>query len=193
MALFKECTECERPSNNKFFNCPPRMDDGRHFTDYRPRCTQQFQDKISKKIMSSYEQRMFLTANADDLIKLNARNAYMMNRCGACVEPYDQGTMVPDLESQQCNSRTCSFGVNDPYGLGLGRKYYTEDVDQQFKKRFIEEKEKEQKYFRETAQCCGTKQDDIQYFPIDGDVKGDMPRPAVPSGGTPLTGGDMRM
>ena len=23
-------------SNNKYFDCPPRMDDARHFTDYRP-------------------------------------------------------------------------------------------------------------------------------------------------------------
>lgn len=193
MASFKDCAECERPSNNKFFNCPPRMSDGRHFTDYRPRCTQQFQDKISNKLMSSYEQRMYLTANADELIQVNARNAYMTNRCGPCVEPYDQGTMVPHLEEQVCNARTCSFGVNDPYGLGLGRKYYTEDVDQTFKKRFIEEKEKETKYFKESAQCCGTTVDDIQYYPIDGNVDASFPRPAMPSGGSPLSGGDLLM
>ena len=29
---------CYRTSNNKFFNAPPRMADGRHFTDYRPSC-----------------------------------------------------------------------------------------------------------------------------------------------------------
>ena len=27
---------CNKTSNNKFFGCPARMDDGRHFTDYRP-------------------------------------------------------------------------------------------------------------------------------------------------------------
>ena len=26
------------PSNNKYFDCPPRMSDGRNFTDYRPSC-----------------------------------------------------------------------------------------------------------------------------------------------------------
>ena len=26
------------PSNNKYFDCPPRMHDGRNFTDYRPSC-----------------------------------------------------------------------------------------------------------------------------------------------------------
>ena len=29
---------CYKASNNKYFNCPPRMDDGRHFTDYRSSC-----------------------------------------------------------------------------------------------------------------------------------------------------------
>lgn len=193
MAEIKTCEECERPSNNKFFNCPPRMADGRHFTDYRPRCTQQFQDKVSNKLMSSYESRMYLQANAEDLIKVNARTAYMTNRCGPCVEPYDQGTMVPEQELQQCNSRTCSFGVNDPYGLGLGRKFYTEDVDQTFRKRFLEEKEKETQYFKQTSQCCGTVTDDLEYYPIDGNVPAEFPRPAMPSGGRPMTGGDLVM
>ena len=29
---------CYKTSDNKFFDCPPRMADGRHFTDYRPEC-----------------------------------------------------------------------------------------------------------------------------------------------------------
>jgi hypothetical protein len=191
MATLKKCEECERPSNNQYFNCPPRMADGRHFTDYRPRCSQQYQDKITNKLMSSYEQRMFLTANADELIKMNAHNAYMMNRCGPCVEPYDQGTMVPDFEKQSCDSRTCSFSVNDPYGLGLGRKFYTEDQEQVFRKRFIEEKEKETTFFKQSAQCCGTVKDDVQYWPIDGVVNNEYNRNAVPSGGDPMSGGDL--
>jgi hypothetical protein len=191
MATFKKCEECERPSNNKFFNCPPRMADGRHFTDYRPRCTQQYQDKISNKLMSSYEHRMFLTANADELIKKNAINAYMQNRCGPCVEPYDQGTMVPEFEQQTCNERVCSFGVADPYGVGLGRQLYTEPREEEFKKRFMAEKEKETAFFKENVNCCSTVNDDIQYYPIDGVVKTDYERYSVPGGAVPLTGGDL--
>ena len=26
---------CHKTTNNKYFQCPPRMSDGRHFTDYR--------------------------------------------------------------------------------------------------------------------------------------------------------------
>ena len=29
---------CYKTSDNKFMDCPPRMADGRHFTDYRPNC-----------------------------------------------------------------------------------------------------------------------------------------------------------
>lgn len=187
--LGKTCDDCTRPSNNRFFNCPPRMDDGRHFTDYRPRCTQQYQDKVSGKVMSSYEHRMFLTSHADEMIKENAVQAYVNNRCGPCVEPYFHGTMLQEVEKQVCNERTCSFGVNDAYGLGLGRQFYTEERDDVFKKRFLEEKQKEQEYFKNSSQCCGTVKDDMQYYPIDGVIP-DFGRTAMPSGGTPLTGGD---
>ena len=29
---------CYKTSNNKYSDCPPRMADGRHFTDFRPNC-----------------------------------------------------------------------------------------------------------------------------------------------------------
>ena len=192
MASLKTCEDCERPSNNQYFNCPPRMADGRHFTDYRPRCTQQVQQlQQSQKIMSSYEQRMFLTNHAEKIISLNAQQAYMMNRCGPCVEPYDQGTMVPEIQKQTCNDRTCSFSVNDPYGLGLGRQFYTEKVDESAKKRFLEEKVKENQYFKQNAQCCGTVQDDLLYFPVDGNIEEEFPRATVPGGASPMSGGDL--
>lgn len=189
MAEFKQCQDCERPSNNQYFNCPPRMADGRHFTDYRPRCAQQFQEKLDQGMMSSYEYRMYLTQHAEDLILRNAVQAYTQNRCGPCVEPYDQGTMVPEYQKQSCNARTCTFSVQDPYGLGLGRQFGGED--EEIKKRFLAEKEKETNYFKQNAQCCGTLQDDMQYYPIDGVVATGYQRPSVPGGGVPMTGGDL--
>ena len=29
---------CYKTGDNKHLQCPPRMNDGRHFTDYRPNC-----------------------------------------------------------------------------------------------------------------------------------------------------------
>lgn len=188
-ASLKNCEECERPSNNKFFNCPPRMSDGRHFTDYRPRCTQQYLDKIENNIQSSYDHRLYLQRNADELIARNAKEAYQLNQCGPCVEPYDVGTMLPELEKQVCNERTCSFNVNDPYGLGLGRNYGTEQVNK-FNQKLVEEKTKDTLNFKESTQCCGTIQDDLEYFPINKLVSENYPRQAHPSGGKPLSGGD---
>jgi hypothetical protein len=190
MAALKNCEECTRPSNNQYFNCPPRMSDGRHFTDYRPRCAQQYQDKISNKLMSSYEHRMYLVQNADAIMKQNAAESYNTNKCGPCVEPYDQGTMMPEFEKQECNERTCSFGVSDSYGLGLGRQFYTQARDDSFKQKFLAEKQKETDFFKQSAQCCGTINDDIQYFPLDGMIEKEYPRPTVPGGGKPFSGGD---
>lgn len=190
-APLKTCEDCKRPSNNKSFNCPERMADGRLFTDYRPRCAQQYLDKINNQLQSSYDHRMFLIQNADDIMKKNALDSYMRAQCGPCVEPYDQGTMAPEIEKQVCNERTCSFGVNDPYGIGLGRQYYTPDIELEFKKKFLEEKQKEQDYFKSTAECCGTVTDNLQYFPLDGMVKNEYARPAMPGGGAPMTGSDL--
>ena len=190
MAEFKQCEECTRPTNNQYFNCPPRMSDGRHFTDYRPRCTQAYDNKLKDQLMSSYDYRMFLTQNAENIINKNAFNAYMTNRCGPCVEPYNEGTMLPELEQQICNTRTCTFKTTDPYGLGLGRKTQGETVPD-VRQQFIAEKEKENQYFKQNAQCCATVQDSMMYYPVDGSVMKQYPRTAVPSGAIPMTGGDM--
>ena len=46
-------------------DCPPRMSDGRHFTDFRPNCTINNMLRVQNKVANSYEYRMFLTRNAD--------------------------------------------------------------------------------------------------------------------------------
>jgi len=104
-------------SDNKYANCPPRMADGRHFTDYRPRCYQQYSERYSNGIQSSFDYRMFLTRNATDIMMKNAAEAYNVNMCGPCVS-----TAVPELTKQTCDDRVCRFDLNNPYGLGVGRK-----------------------------------------------------------------------
>ena len=46
---------CYRTSNNKFFNAPPRMADGRHFTDYRPSCDANSSVRNNQQITSKKE------------------------------------------------------------------------------------------------------------------------------------------
>ena len=57
--------DCHKTSNNKYFNCPPRMDDGRHFTDYRPSCHVNNLVRSNNAVLNSHEYRMFLTHNAN--------------------------------------------------------------------------------------------------------------------------------
>lgn len=78
---------CKKVSNNKYFNCPPRMADGRHFTDYRPRCkvtNELLKDSGSK---GSHNLRMYLTRNTNTLLKKIRKNNSSKNGCGPCQEP----------------------------------------------------------------------------------------------------------
>ena len=64
-------SSCYKTTNNKYFNAPPRMSDGRHFTDYRP--SHELNMKISQDndINDSYEYRQFLIDNGEKLMDVN--------------------------------------------------------------------------------------------------------------------------
>jgi hypothetical protein len=187
------CKSCTRPDNlgnqpkpssenNKFTQCPPRMEDGRNFTDYRPKCFQQYM--VGDKLMSSFEQRMYLTKNAEDLMKTHASKAYVANRCGPCEEPFDVGTMLPEAIQQSCDDKTCTFNASNPYGLGLGRQFILSDEEHQFRSRFLKEKEKEQDMFK--SHNINPREVDPMYYPIDGMAPTNYDRFAIPSGALPL-------
>ena len=65
-----ENMDCYKTSNNKHFGCPPRMADGRHFTDYRPSCHINNIIRSGNNVMNSFEYRLFLTRNAEELMIL---------------------------------------------------------------------------------------------------------------------------
>ena len=184
------CQSCTRPAQQSssdvdvFSQCPPRMSDGRHFTDYRPKCFQQY--LVNNKLMSSFEQRLYLTRNAEYLMKKNAADAYQLNRCGPCVEPYDEGTMLPEQVTQVCNSKVCSFNPTNPYGLGLGREFILSEHDKEFRAKFLAEKEKEQAYFKADVEKVNPRAIDPEYFPIGGMLTTEYDRFAVPSGAMPF-------
>jgi hypothetical protein len=114
------CDSCgERPNKNdkneKEFKdlCPfNRMADGRAFTDYRPKC-----QKLTK--MSSYDERMYLTNNAKNII--DTLNTQFI--CSTCTLKSNdvKSTMLPEKMRQICNKNICTFELNDPNGIGLGR------------------------------------------------------------------------
>lgn len=108
---------CDKTSNNKYFNCPPRMADGRQFTDYRPNCYVNNLLRYNNRTMSSYEYRQFLVNNADELRKINNMYASEKNACAPCD--------APQINNQTICAYNQSFGacgVSEPNGLGLTNK-----------------------------------------------------------------------
>lgn len=68
----------------KYSHCPPRMDDGRHFTDYRSACFSNSLFRHENKIHCSHDYRSFLTHNALSLMKKSSSVAWKQNGCGPC-------------------------------------------------------------------------------------------------------------
>lgn len=110
--------------------CPSRMNDGRAFTDYRPKCVvnAELMSDLHKQnvLASSYESRMYLQNNAEKMMQMAEKNAIENMLC-AC-SPYEnevQGidTMAPERYIVKCNSATCYREEINPRGIGDGRLY----------------------------------------------------------------------
>lgn len=109
-------TKCYKTSDNYYYNCAPKMQDGRSFTDYRANCTLDNMVSSSNNIQSSYEYRLFLQRNGKKLInKFNDYN-YKMNGCNDCGD-----TMLAEQSELNCSEKGCNKTINDINGLGLGR------------------------------------------------------------------------
>jgi hypothetical protein len=188
----KQCGECIRPSNNKHFDCPPRMSDGRIFTDYRPRCDINFVDFLdaSGRSMDSYKYRQYLTNNTDAILTRFRDNSYYSARCGPCMEPYNEGTMLQEQERTYCDAKTCIRKVvGDGQGVGMGRDFGPNSA---MDPKFLEFKKKEQAELKVRANCCGSKLDYENYYPPNNVIDDqDIMRNASVGGGTPLQGGDL--
>uniref|UniRef100_A0A6C0JEQ3 Uncharacterized protein n=1 Tax=viral metagenome TaxID=1070528 RepID=A0A6C0JEQ3_9ZZZZ len=175
---------CYKTSNNKYFNCPPRMDDGRHFTDYRPNCHINNLVRANNAILNSHQYRMFLQHNSNKLMNLNRTYACQKNCCGPCQPEYNQGTMLAEQSVQQCNNRSCNTDFVNKGGLGLGRKY---DGDSQQCGNWPKTLPVNQQY-----NCCADNNALFNYYnQIDSKAQGELvSRNTVPSGGNAMGGGD---
>lgn len=108
---------CNKTSDNKYFDCPAVMNDGRAFTDYRPSTTVDDMIRIGNNVRSNYEYRQFLTNNATAIMEIN--NKYLDNKlgCPGCNTP-----MMPFEKTCVYNS---SYGVcssDDFKGMGLNNR-----------------------------------------------------------------------
>ena len=171
---------CYKTSNNKYFGCPARMADGRNFTDYRPDCYVNNLIRQNNSTYNSFQYRMFLTHNAENLMNLNRTYACEKNCRGPCQAPYDVGTMMPSESAVDCNANKCGPMVGSTSGM-VGQQV---DSSQPLVCPGIFNAE-------QPKNCCTPPQNNFDYYPDDasqGDIG--VKRLASPSGGIPLNGGD---
>ena len=122
---------CFKTSDNKHIQCPPRMSDGRHFTDYRPSNFINDLIRADNNISNSLHYRVFLQQNANSLMDRQRSIACQLNCCGPCPitqsskEAFDVGTMLPEQYMFVTDGRTTKYVLNDVNGLGTGRKFNT--------------------------------------------------------------------
>lgn len=118
---------CLRTLDNRV-TCPPRMSDGRAFTDYRPRCA-----SMSTSLAGTYgneQARSWLTNSAESLIA-NARQLSLhTNSCNQCnTATMINGDVVPESAIQVCTAESCGISTSASRGLGLGRRFTTDRTD----------------------------------------------------------------
>ncbi len=177
-----ENLECYKTSNNKHFGAPPRMSDGRHFTDYRPNCHINNIIRTSNNVMNSFQYRTFLTRNASELIDINRSYANMKNGSGPCKEPYHSVNTLPEINKVKCNSNNCEIIGFDPNGLGQGRIFNDE-----------EQKCDNIGQSDINNNSCVKPEDNLRYYGSQSDNENNIMRDSITGGGEILSGGDPKV
>lgn len=110
---------CDKTSNNKYFDCPAIMSDGRIFTDYRQAYVINDQLKLQNKQFNNYSYRQFLINNGQNLIDSN--NQYIQNKagCPSCIPIHTPHKIVCSTNS--INSLCRLNDIN-----GIGTRYVSE-------------------------------------------------------------------
>jgi hypothetical protein len=107
---------CNKTSNNKYFDCPARMDDGRLFTDYRASSTVDNMIRYSNNVMSSYEYRQFLIHNATNIMTVNTQ--YTNDKVGCSDNttqqiPFDTDCIINSQYSKCSPTNSNGIGINN--------------------------------------------------------------------------------
>ena len=193
MSQKQACGPCSKESNNKKWDCPSRMSDGRLYTDYRPRCDIQLE--LQPPMSGTLEYRQFLIHNADKVIQHHRSLAFDKAYCGPCVQPWNQGTMAPEADSFVCDKVACARVPGAAGGIGTSRNYGMLPEHKEAQDAFLaDQAEIAKKRLGQVGNCCGSANNG--YYPLPGlnvtaqtGPSGGV-RWAVPGGGTPLTAGD---
>jgi len=111
-------SDCTKSSDNKYFECPARMSDGRHFTDYRPSCDVETSFLKQNNFSDNGSYRAYLINNATTIMSTNRMYATTMTECPPSV---NGPTPIPPFElTESCTDQSCSFTkTHEPYGIGI--------------------------------------------------------------------------
>lgn len=101
--------------DNLYQSCPPRMEYGGVWTDYRPRCVANADISVLK--MNSEEYRQSLIENGAAMIQ---QNRAMTEFKFGCSTPLNQPTIPGFAVTQECSSNVCIIKDTNTGGLGLG-------------------------------------------------------------------------
>lgn len=116
------CASCTNAATSAAGECPPRMADGRLFTDYRPRCDRNL--AYAAPMTGSWDYRQFLIGNGDRIIDVDRTRLERVARCAPCVPGH--GTMAPEADRVVCDKVSCTRiqpGKPNPFAIGTGREY----------------------------------------------------------------------
>jgi len=105
---------CNKTSNNKYFDCPARMDDARAFTDWRPSSSVDDMIRYSNNVMSSYEYRQFLIHNGNKIMNVNMKYTEDKLGCNNCT-----AKPVPFQTVCNINTKDSVCQMVDPNGIGI--------------------------------------------------------------------------
>ena len=116
---------CDKTSNNKYFDCPARMDDGRHFTDYRQNSFIETMIRESNNLSSNYDYRQFLINNAKDIMSINnnyVNDKLKCNNCNYVEVPFNIECNI-NKDYSICNN------IN-PVGVGIKNNGIFEQIEE---------------------------------------------------------------
>lgn len=105
-------------SNNKYFDCPALMNDGRTFTDYRPVSFVENELQFSNNINNSYEYRQFLIKNASKIIDMNNNYNNKLNGCS------EHKVDIPNFKNN-CDTTVQGVSCKTFDNNGIGNYYKT--------------------------------------------------------------------
>ena len=120
--------------SGKEYTCPLRMSDGRSMTDYRPKCIINYElmETMGKNntIKSSYESRMYLKQNADDIMKKEfEKSKNNLLPCIKCKNGINDFMMMPEKYYVTCNSISCTKKLFNANGLGTAIENTAQNSD----------------------------------------------------------------